>query len=143
MMEAETGPCGRSAWCGLCVCHCKYDRVLAVPGDEFPFLKKRHFLLSVTKLLIEHLDKLKALYGSPKHRKSPMSSGTLPIECPDDLPLSDDKAFKYSSAVGVLLYLQAYLPHALFAIRQLSSCMSAPTKGTWSILRHLVGYLRC
>ena len=42
---------------------------------------------------------------------------------------------------ALLLYLQADLPHAMFAIRHLSGCMSAPTKEAWSILRHLVGYL--
>ena len=119
--------------------------VIAVPGDELHFLKKRHFLLSATELLIEvspkHLDKLKALCGNPKHRKSPMPSGILPTERPDDPPLSEDEAFKYRSAIGVLLYLQADLPHAMFAIRHLSGCMSAPTRGAWSTLRHLVGYL--
>ena len=104
-----------------------------------------HFLLSATELLIEvspkHLDKLKALRGNPKHRKSPTPSDVLPTERPDDPPLSGDEAFKYRSAIGVLLYLQADLPHAMFAIRHLSGCMSAPTKGAWSILRHLVGYL--
>ena len=117
--------------------------VIAAPGDELHFLQKRHFLLSATELLIEvspkHLDKLKALCASPKHRKSPVPSGRLATECPDDPPLSDDEAFRYRSAVGVLLYLQADLPHAMFATRRLSGCMSAPAKGAWSILRHLFG----
>ena len=119
--------------------------VISVPGQEVHFLKKRHYLLSSTELLIEvspkHLEKLKSLCGNPKHRKSPMPSGHLPTEKDQDPPLPQDQAFRFRSAVGVLLYLQSDLPHAMDAIRHLSGYMSAPTSGAWSILRHLVGYL--
>ncbi|CAE7566837.1 RE1 [Symbiodinium sp. CCMP2592] len=119
--------------------------LISVPGQEVHFLKKRHYLLSSTELLIEvspkHLEKLKSLCGHPKHRKSPLPSGRLPTEKEDDAPLSQDQAFRFRSAVGVLLYLQSDLPHAMHSIRHLSGFMSSPTVGAWAILRHLVGYL--
>ncbi|CAE7346162.1 RE2, partial [Symbiodinium sp. CCMP2592] len=119
--------------------------LISVPGQEVHFLKKRHYLLSSTELLIEvspkHLEKLKSLCGHPKHRKSPLPSGRLPTEKEDDAPLSQDQAFRFRSAVGVLLYLQSDLPHAMRSIRHLSGFMSSPTVGAWAILRHLVGYL--
>ena len=115
--------------------------VIWVPGQEVHFLKKRHYLLSSTELLIEvspkHLEKLKSLCGHPKHRKSPLPSGRLPTEKDGDPPLPNDQAFRFRSAVGVLLYLQSDLPHAMHAIRHLSGFMSS----AWVILRHLVGYL--
>ncbi|CAE7041880.1 unnamed protein product [Symbiodinium sp. CCMP2592] len=80
--------------------------LISVPGQEVHFLKKRHYLLSSTELLIEvspkHLEKLKSLCGHPKHRKSPLPSGRLPTEKEDDAPLSQDQAFRFRSAVGVL-----------------------------------------
>ncbi|CAE7780604.1 RE1 [Symbiodinium sp. CCMP2592] len=119
--------------------------LISVPGQEVHFLKKRHYLLSSTELLIEvspkHLEKLKSLCGHPEHRKSPLPSGRLPTEQEDDAPLSQDQAFRFRSAVGVLLYLQSDLPHAVRSIRHLSGFMSSPTVGAWAILRHLVGYL--
>ena len=104
--------------------------VIAVPGQEVHFLKKRHYLLSSTELLIEvspkHLEKLEILCGHPKHRKSPMPAGHLPTEKDHDPLLPADQAFKYRSAVGVLLYLQSDLPHAMRAIRHLSGFHVGP-----------------
>ena len=114
-------------------------------GDELDFLKKRHFLLSETELIIQinskHLDKLRELTGNPKTRKSPLPSGILAVEKSNDAALDPERCTLYRQAVGVLLYMQADEPASQFAIRLLSTYMSSPTQGAWSLLRHLVGYL--
>ena len=114
-------------------------------GDELDFLKKRHFLLSETELIIQinskHLDKLRELTGNPKTRKSPLPSGVLSVEKASDTAVDPERCTLCRQAVGVLLYMQADEPASQFAIRLLATYMSSPTQGAWSLLRHLVGYL--
>ena len=114
-------------------------------GDEFDFLKKRHFLLSETELIIQinskRLDKFRELTGNPKTRKSTLPSSILPVEKENDTALDPERCALYRQAVGVLLYMHADEPASEFAIRLLSTCVSSPTQGAWSLLRHLVGYL--
>ncbi|CAE7879513.1 true, partial [Symbiodinium necroappetens] len=119
------------------------------PGDELNFLKKRHVLISDGELSIEvhgkHLDRLLEITGlalsKGRSRQSPMPTGNLPTEQEDDPLLDSDQGSKFRTCVGILLYLQADIPEAQFAIRYLASYMSKPTRGSWSLLRHLTGYL--
>ena len=119
-------------------------------NDELTFLKKRHLLISDGELCIQvhgkHLDRLLELTCLDKaklrSRQAPMPTGTLPTESENDPLLSDAEASVYRSCVGILLYLQADMTAAQYAIRHLASSMSKPTKGSWSLLRHLVAYLQ-
>ena len=115
---------------------------LTCEGEELVFLKRRHFIVE-GRLLIEphqrHFGKLAELIGglprSPK--RSPMPSTVDPSEA----PLGDDKAGRFRSAVGVLLYLQPDLVAAQYAIRHLSTFMATPTEGAWKTLKHVVSYV--
>ena len=60
----------------------------------------------------------------------------------DNTPaLSPEKATRYKSAVGVLLYLASDLVECAFTIRGLAKFMSAPTERSWTMLKHLSLYL--
>ena len=48
---------------------------------------------------------------------------------------------KFRSAVGILLYLAADLPHCQHCIRFLATKMTSATQHCWQVLKHLVLYL--
>ena len=61
---------------------------------------------------------------------------------PDDSSLLEpDRASRFRSAIGILLYLANDLPECAYGIRGLSQYMSKPTERSWTLLKHLALYL--
>ena len=66
------------------------------------------------------------------------------VPCHDSMseePLEPGKASRYTSAIGVLIYLACDMPECAHTIRGLSKKMSQPTDLSWLMLRHLCLYL--
>ena len=118
-------------------------------GDSLSFLKRVYELVSPHELVIRvptrHIDRLCELTGlhkaKPRTRHTPMPIGRLPTEVDNDPELEHAHASLFRSAVGVLLYLAPDMVEAQYGIRYLASYMAKPTKGAWSVLKHLCGYL--
>ena len=89
-----------------------------------------------------HFDKLFEVVGvrnAMNPKKVPCHE--LMCEVDDTAALTSDKATRYRSAVGVLLYLASDLVECAFTIRGLAQHMSAPTERSWMMLKHLCLYL--
>ena len=118
------------------------------PGDEISFLKRRHLLLEDYTLIIQsplkHFQHLVELVGLNvdvfRPRKTPMPVGVNYVE-QDKTLLEAESASAYRSAVGLLLYLSPDVVESQRCIRVLSQFMSAPTQGSFKLLKHLVSYL--
>ena len=64
---------------------------------------------------------------------------TVPL---DEAELDNERSTLFKTAVGILLYLQAGVVEAQFAIRWLAQHMSRPTAGALRVLRHMILYLK-
>ena len=118
------------------------------PGDEISFLKRRHVLLDDYTLVIQpplkHFQHLVELVGLNvdvfRPRKTPMPVGINYVE--QDKTLVDaERGTAYRSAVGLLLYLSPDTVESQHCIRILSQYMTAPTEGSFKLLKHLISYL--
>ena len=115
-------------------------------GEELTFLKRRHVLLSDELMLIKphhkhiaHLKEIMAVHPKAYPKKTPSHPA---IDDEDNIALlSDSEMSKYRSAVGILLYLAADLPHCQHCIRFLTTKMTSATQHCWQVLKHLVLYL--
>ena len=115
-------------------------------GDSFEFLKRIHTMVDHETIHIQqnprHFDKLFEIVGvqnSMHSKKVPCHE--LMSEVDNTPALSPEKASRYRSAVGVLLYLASDLVECAFTIRGLAQFMSAPTERSWTMLKHLCLYL--
>ena len=109
------------------------------PGDSFEFLKRIHTMVDHEAIHIQqnprHFDKLFEIVGvqNSMHTKK-IPCHELMSEVDNSPILSADKATRYRSAVGVLLYLASDLVECAFSIRGLAQFMSAPTERAWTEL---------
>ena len=127
----------------------KYEistQVIAKPGDELHFLKRRMTLLSDSRLLIQthhkHVQQMCDVLGLNKalqRKKSPGHAEMDQCDLSDEISPQEAKAFR--TCVGVLLYLAADLPHCQHVVRHLSTYSTQPTVRSMQVLKHLVGYL--
>ena len=127
----------------------KYEistQVIAKPGDELHFLKRRMTLLSDSRLLIqthhEHVQQMCDVLGLNKalqRKKSPGHAEMDQCDLSGEISPQDAKAFR--TCVGVLLYLAADLPHCQHVVRHLATYSTQPTVRSMLVLKHLVGYL--
>ena len=115
------------------------------PGDTFEFLNRIHVLVDEQTIHIQqnprHFDKLFEVVGiqcTMNPKKVPCHE--LMCEVDDTPALGLDKATRYRSAVGILLYLASDLVECAFTIRGLAQFMSAPTERSWMMLKHLCLY---
>ena len=109
-------------------------------GDTFEFLKRIHVLVDDEHIHIQqnprHFDKLFEVVGvqnTMNPKKVPCHE--LMCEVDDTAALTPDKATRYRSAVGILLYLASDLVECAFTIRGLAQHMSAPTERSWMMLK--------
>ena len=115
-------------------------------GDELTFLKRRRILVHDRLMLIKSHHKHVA---QPKeivdiHPKAyPKKTPARPaIDIEDTTSkLKEADLTKFRSAVGILLYLAADLPHCQHCIRFLATKMTSATQHCWQVLKHLVLYL--
>ncbi|CAE7540302.1 RE2 [Symbiodinium sp. KB8] len=115
-------------------------------GDSISFLKREHTLTSDNMLVIrshpKHLERLIEVTGlrpGCAGKKTP-----LPLQLPDltaSPSLSAEVCSKYKTAIGILLYVQAEIPHCQYAIKTLSQHLGNPTEACWSALKHLVRHM--
>ena len=127
----------------------KYEistQVIAKPGDELHFLKRRMTLLSDSRLLIQthhkHVQQMCDVLGLNKalqRKKSPGHAEMDQCDFSGEISPQDAKAFR--TCVGVLLYLAADLPHCQHVVRHLATYSTQPTVRSMLVLKHLVGYL--
>ena len=116
------------------------------PGDTFEFLKRIHVLVDDATIHIQqnprHFDKLFEVVGvqsTMNPKKVPCHEIMTEV---DDTPLLQaEKASRYRSAVGILLYLSTDLVECSYTIRGLAQSMSAPTERSWTMMKHLCLYL--
>ena len=107
--------------------------VMKQMGDEHTFLKRRHVLVSDELMLIKphhkHVAQLKeilAIHPMAFPKKTPSHPA---IDSEDTtLALNDADMWKYRSAVGILLYLAADLPHCQQCIRFMATKMTSATQ---------------
>ena len=117
-----------------------------VEGGECHFLKRK-FVGAGDGIVVsqdgKHIDKLVELLGlqkaTGKNTPCPMNVNHSRIN-PE--PLDADRHSLYRTCVGILLYLGQDRPESLYAIKQLSGCCTCPTETDWSLLRHLVKFLK-
>ena len=115
-------------------------------GDELTFLKRRRILAKDRLLLIkshqQHVAQLKEIVDiHPKAypKKTPAHPA---IDNEDTISkLKEADLTKFRSAVGILLFLAADLPHCQHCIRFLATKMTSATQHCWQVLKHLVLYL--
>eukprot|EP00435_Cladocopium_sp_Y103_P061662 s367_g23.t1 len=97
-------------------------------------------------LLLEQLSTDKVVscfekaFGVAKMQKIPCDASIQNEDNSPSLTLADSSA--YRSVIGLLLYLARDRLDIMFSVKELSSCMSAPTMGALQKLRKLVGYLK-
>jgi len=102
-------------------------------GEELTFLKRRRVLLSDELMLIKshhkHIAQLKeivAIHPRAYPKKTPSHPA---IDDEDNSALQNDTEMsKFRSAVGILLYLAADLPHCQHCIRFLATKMTSATQ---------------
>ena len=91
----------------------------------------------------KHVDKLVELLGlqkaSGKTTPCPMNVNHTKV---DSKPLDPERRALSRTCVGILLYVGQDRPESLCAIKQLSRCCTCPTESDWSLLRHLVKFLK-
>ena len=114
-------------------------------GDELTFLKRRHILVNdrLMPMLIKshhkHVSQLKEILDI--HPKAyPKKTPAHPAIDHEDTTSKFKEAdlTKFRSAVGILLYLAADLPHCQHCIRFLATQMTSATQHCWQVLKHLV-----
>ena len=116
------------------------------PGDELTFLKRQYTLHDDGRLTIQthekHITQLCSLLGLNVRNQNKKSPAHADIEKEDDTAdLSSSSATTFRTCVGVFLYLANDVPQAQHVIRHLATYSSKPTEKSWTVLRHLVGYL--
>eukprot|EP00435_Cladocopium_sp_Y103_P051887 s469_g16.t1 len=118
---------------------------MSQPGDAFEFLKRIHVLVDDQTIHIQqnprHFDKLFEVVGiqcTMNPKKVPCHE--LMCEVDDTPALGPDKATRYRSAVGILLYLASDLVECAFTIRGLAQYMCTPTERSRMMLKHLCLY---
>ena len=91
----------------------------------------------------KHIDKLVELLGlqkaTAKATPCPMNVNHNKV---DSSPLDSECHAVYRTCVGILLYLGQDRPESLCTIKQLSGCCTCPTESDWSLLKHLVKFLK-
>ena len=119
-------------------------------GDELTFLKRRHILVNDRLMLIKshhkHVSQLKETMDiHPKiHPKAyPQKTPAHPAIDNEGTTskLKEADLTKFRSAVGILLYLAADLPHCQHCIRFSGTKMTSAAQHCWQVLKHLVLYL--
>ena len=115
-------------------------------GNELTFLKRWHVLVNDRLMLIKshhkHVAQLKEIMDI--HPKAyPKKTPAHPAIDNEDITskLKEADLTKFRSAVGILLYLAADLPHCQHCIRFLATKMTSATQHCWQVLKHLVLYL--
>ena len=115
-------------------------------GTEISFLKRRLFKLSDGLLLIRGttVEKVVAyferFFGPARSHKIPCDSSVQNQDESRPLTPGDSKA--YRSVIGLLLYVARDRIDVMFTVKELSSCMAAPTTLALQRLRKLIGYLK-
>ena len=117
-----------------------------VEGGECHFLKRK-FVGTGDGIVVsqdsKHVDKLVELLGlqkaSGKTTPCPMNVNHSKI---DSKPLDPERHALYRTCIGILLYLGQDRPESLYTITQLSGFCTCPTESDWSLLRHLVTFLK-
>ena len=112
-------------------------------GDELTFLKRRHILVNDRLMLIKshhkHVAQLKEIVDI--HPKAyPKKTPAHPAIDNEDTTskLKEADLIQIRSAVGILLYLAADLPHCQHCIRFLATKMTSATQHCWQVLKHSV-----
>ena len=109
------------------------------PGDTFEFLKHIHILVDEETIHIQqyprHFDTLFEVVGvqsTMNPKKVPCHEMMTEV---DDTPLLQaEKASRYRSAVGILLYFSTDLVECSYTIRGLAQSMSAPAERSWTMM---------
>ncbi|CAE7675889.1 unnamed protein product, partial [Symbiodinium necroappetens] len=116
-----------------------------VEGGECHFLKRK-FTGTGEGILVsqsgKHIQKLVELVGVQKAAGKQTPCPLNPNDVKDETPLDEARHAIYRTAVGVLLYLGQDRPECLYAIKVLSGKCTCPTEHEWSLLRHLVKFLK-
>lgn len=116
-----------------------------VEGGECHFLTRK-FTGTGEGVLVspsgKHIDKRVALVGAQRAAGKSTPCPLNPNDVKDETPLDEARHAMYRTAVGVLLYLGQDRPECLCAIKVLSGRCTCPTEHEWSLLRHLVKYLK-
>ena len=119
---------------------------LKADGTEISFLKRRLVKLSDGLLIIPGttVEKVVAyferFFGPARSQKIPCDSS---IQNQDESrPLTGGDSKCYKSVIGLLLYVARDRVDVMFAVKELSSCMAAPTLLPLQRLRKLIGYLK-
>ena len=115
-------------------------------GDELTFFKRRHILVSDRLMLVKshhkHVAELKEIvdiHPEAYPKKTPAHPAIDNENTTSKLKEAD--LTKFRSAVGILLYSAADLPHCQHCIRFLATKMTSATQHCWQVLKHLVLYL--
>ena len=116
-----------------------------VEGGECHFLKRK-FTGTGEGILVsqsgKHIQKLVELVGVQRAAGKQTPCPLNPNDVKDETPLDEARHAIYRTAVGVLLYLGQDRPECLYAIKVLSGKCTCPTEHEWSLLRHLVKFLK-
>ena len=122
-----------------------WEGPLSLESGSCKFLKKT--MRSVEGgILIEqdkkHIQKLVESVGVEKTSGKNTPSPANLHHCKSDELLQDDRYGKYRTALGILLYIGPDRPDILYTVKVLSSRTTTPREHEWSLLCHLVRYLK-
>ena len=115
-------------------------------GTEISFLKRRLVKLSDGLLIIPGttVEKVVAyferFFGPARSQKIPCDSSIQNQDESRPLTTCDSKA--YRSVIGLLLYVARDRIDVMFTVKELSSCMAAPTTLALQRFRKLIDYLK-
>eukprot|EP00435_Cladocopium_sp_Y103_P068678 s126_g32.t1 len=120
--------------------------VLGDTGTSINFLRKRIVRLSDGLMLVPGttIDKVvscfEKAFGVAKMQKIPCDTSIQNEDNSTNLTSADSSA--YRSVIRLLLYLARDRVDIMYSVKELCSCMSAPTMKELQKLRKLVGYLK-
>ena len=113
-------------------------------GDSFKFLKRLH-VITETGIIVQpngdYASKLSEILDVPKEKgaKTPCTKELMMVD--SSAELAPNKASKYRSAVGVMLYLSQDRVDIAFAVRILAQKLKCPTQRSWEFARRLCMYI--
>ena len=100
------------------------DEVLIVPG-------------TTTEKVAAYFERF---FGQARSQKIACDSGIQNSD--ESLPLSIGDSKNYRSIIGLLLYVARDRVDVMFSVKDLSSCMAAPSTLALQRLRKFIGYLK-
>ena len=119
---------------------------LTGPGSSIKFLRRSltevddGLVLMPGTTVEKVVESFEKVFGYAKLQKIPSDTG---IQVADNSPrLSEKDSSAFRSVIGLCLYVGRERPDLMYTIKELASCMSAPTVAALGRLRKMIGFMK-